>query len=94
MAPTILAIDLRMADLERLVDRTRHGPLTEDEHATLKAAIDDGTLSVSKARRITRVITQANSSEWIAKAVTMKQPELERAVGYLGARLGLRSLKR
>jgi transposase len=40
MAPTILAIDLRMADLERLVDRTRHGPLTEDEHATLKAAID------------------------------------------------------
>ena len=40
MAPTISAIDLRMADLERLVDRTRHAPLTEDEHATLKAAID------------------------------------------------------
>src|SRR5712692_7123071 len=40
MAPTIPAIDLRMADLERLVDRTRHAPLTEDEHATLKAAID------------------------------------------------------
>src|ERR1700674_5528616 len=40
MAPTIPAIDLRMADLERLVDRTRHTPLTEDEHATLKAAID------------------------------------------------------
>jgi hypothetical protein len=39
MAPTIPAIDLRMADLERLVDRTRHAPLTEDEHATLKAAI-------------------------------------------------------
>jgi hypothetical protein len=40
MATTIPAIDLRMADLERLVDRTRHAPLTEDEHATLKAAID------------------------------------------------------
>src|SRR5712691_10812077 len=40
MAPTIPVIDLRMADLERLVDRTRHTPLTEDEHATLKAAID------------------------------------------------------
>ncbi len=40
MAPTIPAIDLRMDDLERLVDRTRHAPLTEDEHATLKAAID------------------------------------------------------
>jgi hypothetical protein len=40
MARTILQIDLRMDDLERLVDRTRHAPLTEDEHATLKAAID------------------------------------------------------
>jgi hypothetical protein len=39
MAPTILQIDLRMDDLERLVDRTRHAPLTEEEHATLKAAI-------------------------------------------------------
>jgi transposase len=40
MAPTIPRIDLRMDDLERLVDRTRRAPLTEDEHATLKAAID------------------------------------------------------
>jgi len=40
MAPTIPAVDLRMDDLERLVDRTRHAPLTEDEHATLKAAIN------------------------------------------------------
>ena len=40
MAPPIPVIDRRMADLERLVDRTRHAPLTEDEHATLKAAID------------------------------------------------------
>jgi transposase len=40
MAPTIPRIDLRMDDLERLVDRARHAPLTEDEHATLKAAID------------------------------------------------------
>ena len=29
-----------MDDLDRLVDRTRHGPLTDDEHAHLKAAID------------------------------------------------------
>ena len=50
------------------------------EVPTLKAAIDDGTLTVSKARRIARVITEANSSEWIAKAVTLKQPELEREV--------------
>ena len=39
MAPTIAQIDLRMDELERLVDRTRHAPLTEAEHATLKAAI-------------------------------------------------------
>ena len=40
MPPTLPRIDLRMEDLERLVDRTRHTPLTADEHATLKAAID------------------------------------------------------
>lgn len=40
MAPTIPAIDLRMDDLARLVERTRQAPLTADEHATLKAAID------------------------------------------------------
>jgi hypothetical protein len=40
MAPTIPALDLRMDDLDRLVDRTQHAPLTADEHATLKAAID------------------------------------------------------
>lgn len=40
MAPTIPRIDLRMEDLDRLVDRTRHTPLTDDEYATLKAAID------------------------------------------------------
>ena len=40
MARTIPRIDLRMADLARLVDRTRHAPLTDDEHVQLKAAID------------------------------------------------------
>jgi hypothetical protein len=40
MARTIPRIDLRMDDLERLVDRTRQAPLTDDEHGQLKAAID------------------------------------------------------
>ena len=40
MAPTIPRIDLRMDDLERLVDRARQAPLTEDDYTTLKAAID------------------------------------------------------
>lgn len=50
------------------------------EVPALKAAIDDGILSVSKARRIARVITQENSVLWINKAVSLKQPELEREV--------------
>lgn len=40
MTRTIPRIDLQMADLDRLVDRTRHAPLTDDEHVQLKAAID------------------------------------------------------
>ena len=40
MARSIPQIDLRLDDLDRLVDRPRHGPLTDDEHAHLKAAID------------------------------------------------------
>ncbi|MBI4262996.1 MAG: hypothetical protein HY657_01350 [Acidobacteria bacterium] len=39
MARPIPAIELRMDDLDRLVDRTRVAPLTDEEHAQLKAAI-------------------------------------------------------
>lgn len=39
MAPTIPRIDRRMDDLERVVDRARQTPLSEEDHATLKAAI-------------------------------------------------------
>jgi transposase len=40
IAPTIPRIDLRMNDLELLVDRARQAPLTEEEYTTLNAAID------------------------------------------------------
>ncbi len=40
MAPTIPRIDLHLEDLERVVARARHTPLTDDEYATLKAAIE------------------------------------------------------
>lgn len=40
MAPTIPRIELRMDDLERLVERARHTPLSDEDYATLKAAID------------------------------------------------------
>lgn len=40
MARPIPPIELRMDDLDRLVDRTRVAPLTDEEHAQLKAAIN------------------------------------------------------
>ena len=40
MAAAIPQIAVRLAELTRLVDRTRDAPLTESEHTTLKAAID------------------------------------------------------
>ncbi len=51
-----------------------------EEVPALKAAIDDGTLSLSQARRVVAVITTENSKEWIEKAATLPQRELERAV--------------
>ena len=39
MAPPIPRLDLRLDDLERVVERARHTPLSDDEYATLKAAI-------------------------------------------------------
>ncbi len=46
----------------------------------LKEAVVKGELSVSKARRITKVITPQNQAQWIDNAKFMKQKELERAV--------------
>jgi transposase len=40
LAPTIPRIELRMDDLERLIERARYTPLSDEEYATLKAAID------------------------------------------------------
>ena len=49
----------------------------------LKAAVVQGELSISKARRIASVITPANQQEWIQNAKTMKQKELEKAVSIV-----------
>ena len=56
----------------------------------LKAAIDEGTLTVSKARRIVPVLTQANSAEWIEKASTLKQKDLEREVSRVNPQATVR----
>ena len=51
-----------------------------EEVPELKEAIEQGTLTLSVARRIVPVITKESSSEWIEKAATLKQRDLEREV--------------
>jgi hypothetical protein len=46
----------------------------------LKTAIVKGELSLSTARRIAPVLNKQNQTEWIEKAKTMKQADLEKAV--------------
>jgi len=46
----------------------------------LKEAIDSGKLTISKARRITKVIDKTNQEEWITKAAILPQKELDREV--------------
>jgi hypothetical protein len=46
----------------------------------LQSAIQEGTLSVSKARKITPVLTLENQEEWIEKAKTLPQRQLEQEV--------------
>jgi hypothetical protein len=46
----------------------------------LKVEIEQGRLSVSKAKRILPVITPENQAEWIERAETLPKAELEKAV--------------
>ncbi len=46
----------------------------------LKKAIDDGILTVSKARKITPVITPENQSHWISLAQGLSKDKLEKEV--------------
>ena len=54
-----------------------------EEVPALKAAIDDGTLSLSQARRVVPVITQENSQLWIEKAASLPQRALEKEVAVV-----------
>ncbi|MGZ6333242.1 MAG: HNH endonuclease [Bdellovibrionota bacterium] len=49
----------------------------------LQAAIANAELSVSKARKIVPVLTPENQEEWIEKAKSLPQRELERQVARL-----------
>lgn len=57
----------------RVADKAREIP-------ELKQAIDEGTLTVSTVRRILTVITPETKTEWIEKAISLPQKELEREV--------------
>ena len=50
------------------------------EVPALKEAVISGQLSLSKARRIVPIIDSRNASEWIEKASSLKQRDLEKAV--------------
>ena len=56
------------------------------EVPALQAAITQGKLSLSQARRIEPVITRCNSGDWIEKAATLPQRELERIVAEANPR--------
>jgi hypothetical protein len=50
------------------------------EVPTLQTAIDSGQINTSAAKRILPVIDKTNSKDWIAKAIVLRQKELEREV--------------
>ncbi len=53
------------------------------EAPELKKAIHDGSLTVSKAKKIAAVVTQANQNEWVEKAKTLSTRALEREVAIV-----------
>jgi hypothetical protein len=50
------------------------------EVPVLQSAIQEGSLSVSKARKITPILTLANQDEWVEKARTLSSRKLEEEV--------------
>ena len=53
------------------------------EAPVLQSAIESGTLSVSKARKITPVLTLANQEEWVEKAKSLTTRKLEEEVARM-----------
>ena len=68
----------------KLSESSAYAFITVSRRATevpeLKKAIDQGVLTVSKAKRITSVIRPDNQQAWIRKASSLSQKDLEREV--------------
>jgi 5-methylcytosine-specific restriction endonuclease McrA len=53
------------------------------EFPALQNAIDEGKLTVSKARKVTAVLTPENQKEWVDKAIELPQKKLEEQVAVV-----------
>jgi hypothetical protein len=60
------------------------------EFPALQRAIDQGDLTVSKARKVTAVLTSENQEEWVKKAVELPQRKLEEQVANLAPETAIR----
>jgi hypothetical protein len=56
----------------------------------IKQAVVEGKITLSQARRIEPAVTKENCSEWIEKANTFRQRELEKAVAEVNPRAHVR----
>lgn len=64
------------------------------EVPALRAAVTAGTISLSNARKITPVLTSANQNQWLEKATTLSQRELEKEVVKIRPELAVKELTR
>ncbi|MGE3975398.1 MAG: HNH endonuclease [Bdellovibrionales bacterium] len=68
----------------KLSDSTAYNLITvarkSKEVPALKQAIQSGKLTISKARKITPVLTQSNQEEWLKLAIELPQKKLEQQV--------------
>jgi hypothetical protein len=60
------------------------------EFPALQSAIDEGKITVSKARKVTAVLTLENQEEWVNKAVALPQKKLEEQVASIAPETKIR----
>jgi len=53
------------------------------EFPEIKRAISQGEITVTQAKKISSVMTKGNQKEWIKKAATLPQSELEKQVAFV-----------
>jgi hypothetical protein len=89
MAQTIPRIELHMDDLEGLAERARQGPLSDDDYATLKAAlhtlgyvaqlVEDKSVTITRLRQILFGASTEKTRDVLARAGVSPAPPREDA---------------